>query len=95
MIVNAEHEDADVGDSIVYQRRRLESRDRWHGEVEHDHIGTQRFGERHDLGAIRRLANYLEAVVCRKHLADTLANDGMIICDQNANGRARRLRHGD
>src|SRR5262249_20252235 len=64
--------------------RRLHAVELRHAQIEEHHVRAQLAGEAHGLEPVGRLAHHLDAVVGREHGAEPLAEEGLVIGEEDA-----------
>ena len=59
-----------------------------HGDIEHSDVGPGRFGQIHRSTAVAGLADHLEIFLLLEHQAESAADDGVIVGQDNPNHAA-------
>src|SRR6266568_2681972 len=84
--VHREDQHAGAGGLFGDAGRRLEAVETGHGDVHDDDIGAVAAGELEGFAPVRRLRDHLDPADLPQHRADALANEGVVLREQDAQG---------
>ena len=76
-------DDLAAGSRGAQTRQRRQPVEAGHGEIEQDEVGLELGGELQRLGAVRRLADHVEAALGQQR-PERVAREGMVVDDENS-----------